>query len=922
MRLYYSFVICLFTLSSIYTQNTKEFSLEIEYKKLKNSTLEYNCKIEKIQALLESKKGMDNPIITSYLYNEFGKFNIRNKDYENAIRNTQKALHIQKQFIDTIPYAVNKSYNNLAYMHLYSGNRTEALKSFKTLIKQSYKDRYTIMAYTIGLNNLYIEQGDYYKAIDYLNEAENIIKQANDSILNKEKYRVYLSFSRVYSETMKKDHYTKAIEYLKKTEENILQLSEQLKTKNQIIIYARYGYIYDKIEQHQKAIDYYKKALVLSLNTNQKNKHNIATTYNALGYINAKLGKDQLAYENYQNAKQYDSLKTSIYDNLGDYYLKKQNHTDALTNYQKAILYGIDQYDNFDLKKLPSIEKLVQSYDKVNLVNDLKDKANAWLDFFLKTKNKEYLQNALETITLADKLIDIIRLESTEQQSKYFWREKGIDLYMLATSICYELQDAKKAFFFMEKSKSLSLLENLTHEEAKKRGKLPEILQEKEYSLKHKIHETIELQKTDTLLSEPEKQSLLFKHKKEYENFISSLEKEYPGYFQYKKEIAISSFKESYSKIMSSSTDLVQYIITENEGYGIYLNKEGANFFKIQDIKQLHKEIKFIHKFSIKPLTTQQQLDAFSKTSFSVYQKLFPFDNAYTLLKNKKLLIIPDYILQNFPFETLITAPLLKEKRTPYLIYSTEISYAYSMSLLKKVEQKKRNPTSNLIAFAPIHFQKHKLTSLNRSEYKMKEIQKLFPAKILYQEQALKSSFINNANTYNIIHLSTHASSTSNQDPWIAFYDEKITLNELYFVKNQADLIILDACQTSIGDIQPGEGVMSLSRGFFQSGSKNVISSLWNTNEKSSSEIILDFYNHLKKGKTKSDALRKAKLRYLKEHQLSENSPYFWAPLILTGSIENVTSTANNNSHNYLYLSVFLLIILLIGSSIWYYYKS
>ena len=87
-------------------------------------------------------------------------------------------------------------------------------------------------------------------------------------------------------------------------------------------------------------------------------------------------------------------------------------------------------------------------------------------------------------------------------------------------------------------------------------------------------------------------------------------------------------------------------------------------------------------------------------------------------------------------------------------------------------------------------------------------------------------------------------------------------------------------------------------------------------------EIILDFYKNLKKGKTKSEALRQAKLRYLKKHQLSENSPYFWAPLILTGSTENLIASANDSNHSSLYWSILLLITLVIGSSIWYYYKS
>ncbi len=892
-----------------YAQNTPD-SLKLQYKVLETSDIEYNCKIEKINQLLETEEAHLDSIQLSYRYNDLSKFNYTRRDYENAILNVQKALAIQVNFIDSIPSSVNKSYNNLALFYLRSGNETKALETFKTLTKQSHKDRYVISSYTKWLTDLYINRGDFYKAINYLQEVENTIIQANDSILNKELFHVYHGFSRVYSKTSKDIDYKKAIVYLKKTEESISHLSQKSQLENQIIIYNRYGSVYLGQKHYNKALENRKKALELGLKAKKINKSNIAKSYNNLGISSARMNKHTLAYEYYRKAIQYDSLLTAVYNNLGDYYLTKQNYKESLFNYQKAISYKLKEYQNIDYKTLPKIEQLAQSNQKVNLVGNLKDKAKGWFAFFSKTKNTAYLQHALATIKLADQLIDIIRSESIEQRSKYFWREKGVDLYMLATSICYELDDPKQAFYFMEKSKSLSLLENLTHEEAKNRANLPESIVEKEHTLKHEIHKVSERLKDDDTYTELEKQSLIFEQKKVYENFINSLEHKYPGYYNYKKQIDISSFEESRSKIVSSTSNLLQYILTENEGYGILISSISTRFFKIPNAKLLNKEIRVLGRLITGPLITNQQKNEYAKMSFSIFKKLLPFTDASILLSNKNLLIIPDYTLQYLPFEALVTHPYSKENKIPYLIYNTEISYAYSMSLLKKIEQKERNPKSFLIGFAPIHFKKHGLSDLNRSESKMKEIDDHFSSTIVLREDASKSNFVAQANEYSIIHLSTHASSVSDQEPWIAFYEDLLTLNELYFVKNQADLVVIDACKSGIGKLHSGEAVMSLSRGFFHSGANSVISSLWSTNEKSSTTIISNFYTNFKKGETKSAALRKAKLQYLQENKFSESSPCFWAPLILTGSIKNSIPQTTNST--YIYILLFLAIVFIV----------
>jgi len=64
---------------------------------------------------------------------------------------------------------------------------------------------------------------------------------------------------------------------------------------------------------------------------------------------------------------------------------------------------------------------------------------------------------------------------------------------------------------------------------------------------------------------------------------------------------------------------------------------------------------------------------------------------------------------------------------------------------------------------------------------------------------------------------------------------------------------------------------------FERAGAKGVIASLWNADDKTSKEIMIKFYQNLKKGMSKSEALRQAKISQINNH------PFFWSPLILIG---------------------------------------
>ena len=70
-------------------------------------------------------------------------------------------------------------------------------------------------------------------------------------------------------------------------------------------------------------------------------------------------------------------------------------------------------------------------------------------------------------------------------------------------------------------------------------------------------------------------------------------------------------------------------------------------------------------------------------------------------------------------------------------------------------------------------------------------------------------------------------------------------LGEIYNLKLNTDLTVLSACETGLGEIKKGEGLIGLTRALLYAGSKNIIVSLWKVADNSTSEFMIDFYKNL-----------------------------------------------------------------------------
>lgn len=758
-----------------------------------------------------------------------------------------------------------------------------------------------------NIGNVYSKLGDFQKAIDNYDKSISIFKTQQS---HKQLYKTLVSKLDILVNAYDSSY----VDVVLNIENQLDSISsydsinslKKIKPNDRIAANWNLGSFYDSNKLFLKAKNSYQKSMHLSQVTKDSSK--ISISYMNLGIISKKENKIQLAKDYLNKAYAYAiNSKAAISNNFADLYKIENNHQQALIHYQKAITQAL-QIAELNYQKLPTYEDIEFSSNKIDVLGYLIDKANGWLAYYDAESKPEYLEYALETFTLADQLIDVIYIESREDLSKLFWRKKGATFYPKAVEVCFLLKQPEKAFFFMEKNKAMLLLENMTNTTAKRLSKLPESVLQREQNLIKQI-KTLESEiqgygNTENAVVD-ELKNKIFQSKKELSTFIDSLETNYPKYYNYKKDIKIVTPNEVQQNLKADEL-VLQYIVGKEKGFVALISSKEIKLQELPNTALLSSMVQAYKNAVSKPFVSQDNKETYQKSAQSLYKKLIPFDDEI-LTSQKQITIIPDGMLQYIPFEALLLP------NGNYFIEQAEIHYNYSLSSAAESQQLKAKIAENFVAIAPTAFKNNQFATLQTSAKELERLTTIFDANHYQYEKATKASFIEAYGNYKIVHLSTHGG-IDNTVPWLAFYDEKMTLDELYFTKNQSELVVLSACKTSDGELKKGEGVMSLARGFFNAGAKSVVSSLWDINEKASNDIIQEFYKNMLNGDSKSEALQKAKLTYIAQNKnTSEASPYYWSGLTITGDITSIDVTPKQN---YIYYSFASILIILIGISI------
>ena len=280
----------------------------------------------------------------------------------------------------------------------------------------------------------------------------------------------------------------------------------------------------------------------------------------------------------------------------------------------------------------------------------------------------------------------------------------------------------------------------------------------------------------------------------------------------------------------------------------------------------------------------------------------------------ERLVIVPDGPIGYIPFDALLTGyprDISNFKGYDFLLKRHQISYSYSATLLREMRDKshKQLPQNNFVAFAPFfegnpgalknmyqldELLRSELTPLPYSGAEVAAAAKLMNGDIVAGRAATEEKFCSVAARYRIIHLSTHgkADNRLGDHAFLAFAEvpdslenELLFVRELYNLSLNADLVVLSACETGTGKLQRGEGIISVARAFAYAGAKSIVTSLWEVNDQSTAELTRHFYRELRAGSDKDEALRKARLRYIRETSVRQAHPFFWAAFQCVGDM-------------------------------------
>ncbi len=419
---------------------------------------------------------------------------------------------------------------------------------------------------------------------------------------------------------------------------------------------------------------------------------------------------------------------------------------------------------------------------------------------------------------------------------------------------------------------------------------------------------------------------------------------------------------------------IIEFFTGEENIFALIIHGHSAHLEKLARTDSLDQAILTVKKLlnqSPNVIEREEQLKSYHQyihQAHKIYQHLL--SKITVNVKTKKWLIIPDGILTYIPFEALITKEAEKNKlnyrndHLSYLINEVDISYAYSGETLKRQLIPRSYHSEKIFAgFAPTYsgpllasnsraielLPEHQIRNLGALKYNKEEVsdinrilmRQLEPTEVsaFLDTLATEANFKYAAPKASILHLSMHSilndsiptfsglvfnqaaipqpfseetsrfsidtTSLDQSNDGVLFAYDLATMNL------QSEMVVLSMCGSESGKFNPGLGLQSLASAFATAGCQSMIASLWQADDRSTAEMMVSFYEQLVANKSKDEALKGAKLKYLsKDRDLDiYYHPYYWATFIQIGNNQPLSAFNKWHQNKYLMLTLAFLIV-------------
>jgi CHAT domain-containing protein/Tfp pilus assembly protein PilF len=817
-------------------------------------------------------------------YNNIGTTYFNNGEYEGAIEYFQQALQIRQKVLEPKNPDIADTYVNLANVYSVNGTYDEAIKyhqqALQIYLKAYQPDNPSIAAVYNNLGIIYTHKGEYDQAIEYHQRALQIRLIVYKNKVNHPAIAsVYTNLGNAYTN---KGEYSKAIQYLQQAlQVFIIALGEN--NPDVADAYNNLGEAYKKKGEYNQALKHYQQALVANVSvftdtlfTSNPVLFDQADTYlNGSTLLTSLMGKAQVLETKFIESQSHQNLQLA-YQTLGV----------ADTLIQQIRNSYVNEQD-----KLTFLDKATLSYRQA---------LSLCLRLHALTRDDSYLDGA------------------------FYLAEQGKGSILLAS-----LAESKARSFSNIPDSLLIQDKNLKLQLAYYTQLLTQELSAGEAMDSAKLYKY---------------QDRVFVINRQLIGLINRFEQGYPHYYNLKYRTATASLKD-LQKVLDKRTALVSYVLGDTSLYILTLTATSLDVQKVRLDSNFSSQLSafqdYIYEDKDKNERNLQYQALYQSAAHRLYEQLWPQALPAPI---QHVILVPDGALHTIPFEALLTNNKGSGRKMPYLLKRYAISYAYSATLLhEQLTRQDDQPSKQLLAIAPVFADEettlprattrgapafHQADSLfmpyapflgNRtdtaqvsvrkrssynqyispllaSEQEVKVIARLFrrkgeQAKVLKHQQAKEEQLKEiDLTEYGYLHFATYGVANSDLPELTSLYltqdsssseDGVLYVGEVYNLRLNAQLVTLSACQTGLGKVARGEGMMGLTRAMLYAGARNVAVSLWQVDDQATATCMRMFYQKILAGQGNTYALQQAKLRLLRYKKFAH--PNYWAAFVLVG---------------------------------------
>ncbi|MDM3845653.1 MAG: tetratricopeptide repeat protein [Aphanizomenon gracile PMC638.10] len=760
----------------------------------------------------------------------------------------QKALDYYNQALPIIRAVGDRggeatTLNNIGSVYDDLGEKQKALDFYNQAlpIRRAVGDRRGEAVTLHNIGSVYDALGEKQKALDFYNQALPIRRAVGD---RRGEATTLNNIGSVYGDLGEKqkalDYYNQALPIIRAVGDR----GGEATTLNNI------GRVYDDLGEKQKALDFYNQALPILRAVGDRRGE--AVTLHNIGSVYDALGEKQKALDFYNQALPIRRAvgdrrgEATTLNNIGSVY-------DALGEKQKAL--------DFYNQALPIIRAVGDRRGEAKTLN------NIGIVYRDTKKPLEAIKNLEQSVDLLLQLRSGVARENRQT----FFKSAGSPAIALIDLLITEKQP-EKAFTYA----NLATVADLA-----------------DYS-----------RLVNVKIANPEAQAAADKwnqHNQQLENLRKELQQKFSEQLSAKvnklqedlnkeAENIRNRFVEIADLFETKPTDIAQLqanISPETTVIQpVILNNDIALFLLTRDKIKVIK-VPLPAKFDDLLTKTSQLLsNRYSANYLENLEELHkllisPLEKEIQATKPKQISITATGKLRYIPFEALYDG-------NQYLMEKYPISYLTRLSSRSlQITTTSNTPSARkVLAFG--NPKPNSPLSLDGAESEVKAIIPIFPgSESFMNNKATLSTFKTQIPRFSILHLATHGcfqkggcTQLKLKENTLLFADESLQIQDAGLLGLQnVELITLSACQTALNTNSNGEEISGLAYLFERAGSKAVIASLWSAADEETKEIMVKFYQNLKQGMRKDEALRQGKLSQIKNNV----HPFYWSPFVLIG---------------------------------------